>query len=379
VRREVKVGLLVLVALAVTVVGIFSVGEKNNLFVRKNTYFIRFESVGGLDRGNPVQLNGVTVGRVEEVVLPEAIEEKLLRVEVSIDRRYGRRVRTDSIASIKTLGLLGDKYVEITSGSPEAPLILSGGEIPAAVSTDMDRLLATSGDLMENVVAVSISLRSILTRVERGEGLLGALLLDTEESQETRASLQSLVRSLDALAQGIERGDGTLGRLLHDDSLARDLESSVTRLDSILEQVENGEGALGVLISDPEGADSARRLLEGLGGAVEELTALSRDLRSAEGLLPRLVNDEELGADISEQLRELVHNLNLVSAKLNEGDGSLAMLLNDPSLYQAIDDILVGVDESKMLRWLVRSRQKDGIEQRYREETAASEGAAESP
>lgn len=378
-RREVRVGLLVIVALAVTVIGVMSVGEKNNLFVRKNRYFIRFESVGGLAQGNPVQLNGVTVGRVVDVVLPEAIEEKLLKVEISVDRRYGRRVRADSLASIKTLGLLGDKYVEVSSGSPEAPLILSGGEIPAAIATDMDRLLTTSGDLMENVVAVSLSLRSILSRVERGEGLLGALLLDTDESEETRTSLQSLVKSMDSLAKSVERGDGTLGRLLRDDTMARDLESSVARLDSILAKVDNGEGALGALISDPGGGDDVRSLLEGLGRAVEELTALSGELRNSDGLLPRLLNDEELGTDVTEQLRELIGNLNLVSAKLNEGDGSLALLINDPSLYEAIDDILVGVDESKMLRWLVRNSQKSGIEQRYHEETEASAAGTETP
>lgn len=370
-QREIRVGLLILLALVLTIVGVFSVGEKNNLFVRKNVYVIRFATVGGLATGNPVQLNGVTVGRVEAVVLPEAIEETLLTVEVAIDRRYSRRVRADSVAKIRTLGLLGDKYVEITSGTAAAELIPSGGEIPAAVASDMDSLIATSGDLMENVVAVSLSLRNILARVERGEGLLGTLLLDTEGSEETRTSFQSLVQSFDRLAKRIESGEGTFGRLLTSDRLARELESSVSRLDSVLEKIEGGDGALSVLLNDPQGGDSVRRTLDSLSTASEELTALSEDLRDAKGLLPQLLHDETFGNDIRVQLHEMIRNLNLISVKLNEGDGSLSMLLNDPGLYEAIDDILIGVDDSKMLRWLVRNQQKEGIERRYREQQQA--------
>jgi len=375
-RREVRVGLLLMVALAVTIVGVFSVGEKNNLFVRKNRYFIRFETVGGLATGNPVQLNGVTVGRVMAVILPEAIEETLLSVEVAIDRRYGRRIRTDSEASIKTLGLLGDKYIEITSGTEPAAEIPSGGEIPAAVANDMDRLIATSGDLMENVVAVSLSLRNILTRVENGEGLLGTLLLDSEGSDETRASFQSLVQSFDKLASHIASGQGTFGRLLNSDRLAVDLESSVARLDSVLGRIESGDGALAVLLNDPEGGDSMRHTLNALATASQELTQLSRDLRDADGLLPQLLHDEAFGTDLRLQLQEMVHNLNLISTKLNGGDGSLSLLLNDPGLYEAIDDILVGVDDSRMLRWLIRNQQKEGIEQRYTEQQKALESGA---
>ena len=57
--REVKVGLLLIVSIVVLATGIFLVGEKSNVFVLKNEYSVRFENVGGLAVGNPVQLNGV--------------------------------------------------------------------------------------------------------------------------------------------------------------------------------------------------------------------------------------------------------------------------------------------------------------------------------
>ena len=118
--REIKVGLLVVAALVVLMAGTFLIGEKSNLFTRKNRYYVRFETVSGLATGSPVQLNGVNVGEVTEIVLPREVTKTLLTVWVSVDRSYRNRIRRDSEAAIKTLGLLGDKYIEIRS-PPRCP------------------------------------------------------------------------------------------------------------------------------------------------------------------------------------------------------------------------------------------------------------------
>jgi hypothetical protein len=90
-----------------------------------------------------------------------------------------------------------------------------------------------------------------------------------------------------------------------------------------------------------------------------------------------MLHDEELAEEMTTDLRELLSRLNSVSAKLTEGDGTVAQLLNDPEIYQSLNDILIGIDESWMLRWLIRNRQKKGIEVRYKEEQALQEGALE--
>ncbi|HEY4575867.1 MAG TPA: hypothetical protein VIJ26_17940, partial [Thermoanaerobaculia bacterium] len=60
-----------------------------------------------------------------------------------------------------------------------------------------------------------------------------------------------------------------------------------------------------------------------------------------------------------------VKNLNEVSAKLNHGDGTAAKLINDPQIYDAVNDVIIGVNESRVLRWLIRNRQQKGIDKRY--------------
>ncbi len=122
-EAEFKVGLLLVVTLVVAAIGILLVGQQENVFRSKNDYFILFETVSGLSSGSPTQVDGVDVGSVQRVILPEDPGQSQIKVWVQVDTRYAERVRADSQARIKTLGLLGDKYVEITSGSPEMPRI----------------------------------------------------------------------------------------------------------------------------------------------------------------------------------------------------------------------------------------------------------------
>lgn len=365
VGREIRVGLLIFAGLLSLGAIVFLVSEKQGLFSLKNRYYVDFESVGGLSVGNPVQLNGVTVGSVKDVVLPQRIDEKLLIVTISVNRLYAERIREDSVARIKTIGLLGDKYIEITSGSPGTAQIEDGGRIVASPATDVDKLIAAGGDAAGNVVAISYSLRTILERMEEGEGILGQLTVESEQVSRGKRATIDLLESVAALAGRIERGEGSVGALLKDDDLADNLELVASRLAGILDKVESGDGAVTSLLNDPATRERVERTVENLDNATRQISLLAQEIRTGDGLLPRLLADAEYGEAVSRDLENLLRNLSLVSEKLADGDGTLGKLIEDPSAYEALNDILVGVDKSKMLRWLVRNRQKSGIEVRY--------------
>lgn len=365
--RELKVGLVVLFALAGLALGIFLIGEKGSLFTRKTRYFVGFESVEGLAVGNPVQLNGVNVGKVEEIVLPERVAEELLTVWISVDRRYADRVRQDSEARIRTLGLLGDKYIGLTSGSPEAAAVANGGEVPAAKVAELDQLMASGESAMDNLVAISASLRDILGRMESGEGVLGELTTDSATGREIKERALSILASVERVAGGIEQGRGSLGVLVSDEALAQDLKAAVGRLSGTLEKLEGGEGIAPALLSDATLRDRFIETVTNLQAASARFAALSEDLERGDGLLAKLLTDETYGDDVAAELKSLVENLNSISGKLERGEGSLGALINDPQVYQAINDTVVGINESTFLRWLVRNRQQAGIEKRYDE------------
>ncbi|MDX1631787.1 MAG: MlaD family protein [Thermoanaerobaculia bacterium] len=365
-RSPLRVGLMVLAALVALAVGVFFIGDQSRLFARKNDYYMTSRNVAGLNEGNPVRLNGVTVGVVEEIDLPQEPEEEQIRIEVSVESRYEKRIRRDSRARIRTLGLLGDKYVEITSGSMNEPEIPPGGRIPTEAATNVDRLIASGEDVMDNLVAISHSFRNILGRIDRGEGFVGELTTE-QEGQKLTESLREALDSINQLASTVEEAEGPLPRLIKDRELADRMTSAVTRLDSILAKADTGPGLLPAMLDDPDLEEETRSTLADLRETAASLQSLTSDLEDGDGLAQKLLTDEEYGDRVSRELETLVENLSEVARKLNQGEGTAARMINDPQVYQAVEDIIVGVNESKILRWLIRNRQKKGIEKRYEE------------
>ncbi|MEM7482865.1 MAG: MlaD family protein [Acidobacteriota bacterium] len=380
--RETRVGLLLLAALAILAVAVFLIGKDSNLFATKNRYFTRFQNVSGLQKGNPVQLNGVDVGTVEEVNLSREAGDEKIQVWISIDERYAERIRQDSLARIKTLGLLGDKFVEITAGSPAAELVASGAEIRAAPATSVDALIASGEDTVNNVVAISSSLRTVLKRLEQGEGVVGELTADTPEGDKFTRSVYDTVESFQRIVNKLERGDGPIARLINDRAMADRLAESVTSLEGLLKRAEEGDGLLPRLLDDETLVRQVEGTLANLQEASEQLTAFTREVEGSDGLAMKLLTDEEYATEVSENLSQLVERLNGIAGKLSEGDGTVARLIDDPQVYEAINDVIVGIDESRLLRWLIRNRQKKGIEQRFEEnqgEDSPNQGGSATP
>ena len=359
-----KVGLLLLVALALGMAAIFTVGERRNLFSAKNDYIIRFDSVSGLQPGSNVQLDGVGVGSVAKIDLSEDVRKNQIELRIRVEARFAGRIREDSMARIRTLGLLGDKYIEISSGTPKYPEVPEGGTIGTAPVADVDRLRASGEDLVNNVTRITEQLTNILSRMERGEGILGELTKDVEPNRKVTTEFIATLDSIRGMFDNFREGDGPLPRLLNDRALGEKLEGTVNRLDSLLAKTESGEGALSMLLTDTEQKARLERSLASIERTAANLETVTNSLREERALLPKLLGDEAYGDKLSAELQSLIENLNRVAEKIDHGPGSAAQMLNDPALYQAMKDIVAGIDESAILRHLIRNRQKKGVEVR---------------
>lgn len=382
-RTRSRVGVIVFTSLLLLVVMIVIVGGKTGFFLARSSYFALFPNSQGLMGGNQVRLAGVTVGAVQDVEVPKKPGEDLI-VRFDIERRYRHLVRTDSRVEIKTIGLLGDKYLEVTPGSPDKPLAEPGTEIAAIRGSELDKILAGSGDLVDNVTAVAKSLKTILGRVEKGEGFVGELTSATPQGKELSRSLRQTIASTNALLEDARTGKGLVGRLVSDEALADrvtvELEGSVAALRKILGAVEKGagegEGLVPALLGDPEGKRKFFAMVESLQAAADGLAGFSKDLSTGNGLLPKLVRDETFARDLMQDLSRISGSLARVAEKIDGGEGTVGKLVNDPALFEAVDDILVGIDESKPLKWLVRNRQRSGIQTRHEAEKAKADAAS---
>ncbi len=93
---------------------------------------------------------------------------------------------------------------------------------------------------------------------------------------------------------------------------------------------------------------------------------MTENLKSGKGALPTLLNDERFSSEFTGNLRRLSARLDSIAKKLDEGKGSVGKLINDPALFDAANRLVVGIDESAILRWLIKNRQKSGIRKAVR-------------
>lgn len=363
---QLRVGLLVLGATLVLIMALFLIGRENRIFASKNRYTFTAGSVAGLNEGNPVRLNGVTAGIVEKITLPEDVHKQLLTIRISIERQYEKRIRQDSTARIRTLGLLGDKYVDVTSGSPATPVIPPGGAIPTAPDTDVDKLIASGGDVVDNMVRISYSLARVLERIDRGEGLVGQLTSPGSEKLSDR--LDATLASAQRVMDGVEHGKGPLGRMVGDEKLGGQLASAVERLDALMAQANRGDNLVGSLLRNPQTRADFDDTLAQAKQAAASLRQWTAAVEKNDSVANRLLTDEDMGQRVGRDLEAIVRDLSSVAAKLDRGNGAAGMFINDPRIYDAVDHIIIGVNESRMLRWLIRNRQKKGIKARYEAE-----------
>jgi phospholipid/cholesterol/gamma-HCH transport system substrate-binding protein len=191
-RTKSRVGIIVFAALVLLAGAILTIGGKRGFFLARSTYFAHFPNSQGLVAGNQVRLAGVVVGAVHDIEVPKKPGQDLT-VYFDIERRYQHLLKTDSKVEIKTIGLLGDKYLEVTPGSPDQADLPPDSEIRSVHSAELEKILASSGDLVENVLAISKSLRNILGRTESGEGFLGEMTSDSAHGKALSRSLRETI------------------------------------------------------------------------------------------------------------------------------------------------------------------------------------------
>jgi len=167
---ELKVGIFVFIGIVILFVIIFSIGK---IYIFQPGYRIRvlFNYAGGLSEAAPVRLAGVDVGEVDDITIFYDNEISRTRVEVLAWIKKDVKIEKDSIIRVNTLGMLGEKYLEIIPGTESAGFVEVGGMLIGEDPVMLDELAGDLKDLADSAGAV-------MSRLERGEGTIGKLLTE---------------------------------------------------------------------------------------------------------------------------------------------------------------------------------------------------------
>ena len=297
---ELRVGLLVLVSLAIAVVAVMTLGGRLGVFEQKYPLYTAMPSVSGLTTGAPVRLAGVDVGTVDQIRFIDASEQdsigqrllsaygdslgdRAVIVRFMVNDNVQEKITRSSRAKTGTVGLLGDKYLDLEVGDPRDPTLESGDLVMNERPIDYEGLIARAAEGVEELVASLEGSREIIASVNRGQGTLGRLINDPD-LYEDWVQLSDEARGL---LDRIQRGEGTVPALLNDPTLYDRLVETTDDLQRLTTRVDEGEGTLGRLVQDPE-------LYEDLVRTVREAQGLVEQMRAGEGTMAKLINDPSL-------------------------------------------------------------------------------------
>src|SRR5688572_29145149 len=284
-RLSLVVGGFLLIAFAVGAWALLSLGTSAGLLEPRYRLVTYFEDVQGLVAGAPVRLAGKDVGQVEIVSFATLDDQRPpVRVVLQLERDVQDRVRSDSVASIGTIGLLGDKYVAVSMGSSTGRVLEDEQEIVSVSPIDLSMAVVRGTEAIDNVATLAENLNlvvgsfheamggqsladataaaakaaedlgGVVREVREGKGLLHSLIYDEYAGGEVASVSRSLAR-LEEILTEIAEGEGLLHELVYtpasEQELMREVERASARLASALEKVDEGQGTLGLLVNDP--------------------------------------------------------------------------------------------------------------------------------
>lgn len=293
---DLKVGILSSLALLILVTIVLKVGTSEKLFSPKYRLRTFVPNVQNLSEGAIVSLSGIKVGVVSQLELTQHHGKNGVIIWLEIDRAYRNRVTKSSVARVMTLGILGDKYVDITQGQLGEEPLKEGDFLKGEVPLDIGEFTDTAVLTLENLNAIFTRAKSIAYKLDQGEGVFGMLLNDHKFSKK----VSRLLTSTADLLVTVKSNQGSFGLFLNDSSLYKNLATMTRNLSVLSKKLQAGEGSLGKLIADP----SLYTNLESFSARADSLVYKMTHL----GTTGRLLTDDQIYEEVAQLLNEM-HSL----------------------------------------------------------------------
>jgi phospholipid/cholesterol/gamma-HCH transport system substrate-binding protein len=227
-RSEIRAGAFLLLSFGILVVMVFAVSDIQSLFKKRKEVKVLFLFSDGIEKNAQVRLSGIKVGKVSDVRVAPEFSDK---IELTLSIFNDTVIKGDTKAAIKTLGLVGGKYVELTGGSPAARLLEPGGMIVGEESFKLEDLtsaaldvagklknVATNLDRMLGDPALAKSLKATILNLQEVSSNIKTMTSNKDEVARTLKDLPELLKKIDESANNLKALTEKSDKLVGDNS-----------------------------------------------------------------------------------------------------------------------------------------------------------------
>jgi len=280
-KYETIVGLFVVASLMALMFMVLVIAREEGLWQDYVKYQAVFKNVVGLKRGSEVRLAGVTVGTVTATTIRS--DGKIL-VTFEVMEKYKNQLREDSQASIGSIGLLGDRSLDLTPGSPDKPVLPPGGLMAGVEPLDLQELMARVAPSLDSIHKAFTNLAQI-----------------TDDMIDPKGDFKQAVVNIKETFRKVNVGEGTLGMLVSDPKLYKQTLDILARTRKFVDSLNNPQGALGMLLHDPAVRGDIQKILKDIDVMTVNLRQGSMPLAQALDELPALVKKVKVFLDNLEE------------------------------------------------------------------------------
>ena len=287
--RDWTIGVFLIAGVILFSIGIFLIGSQRKTFSQDFEVYTEFADLNGLMKGAMVQVAGSRAGEVSDIFVPDSPDGRF-RIRLRIEERFHSLVRTDSVAVIVTEGVMGDKFVQVRTGSAQVAEVTPGATLPSKVSFDIGQMMEKSAQLLDET---STTIRGT-----------------SQKLNNTLDAATTTVRNANDLIVGLKEGRGTAGMLLRDEETATRVRQSVVGIQETTDSLKHTAKVADALVTDLKDrhlAEKADSLLASASVATDNVRATTAQIRQT---VDATLKPNADGVDAATQLRRTVANLN---------------------------------------------------------------------
>jgi phospholipid/cholesterol/gamma-HCH transport system substrate-binding protein len=279
--RVAAVGAFVIGGVLLFGLGLFLIGDRRMLFDERFEVYAEFSKIAGLQQGAIVRVAGLDAGEVESIHVPQGPTQPF-RIKFRVREDLHPLIRLDSVASIQNDGLVGNKFVQIETGTEQSPMVADRGTIRSREPFDLADVLQKMSETIDTVNAMIGDVRD---SIDKAFGTLNAVAIDAQDlmnevgadAREITESARKVSGDLQAIVADVRAGRGTIGQFLRDDSMYRSAKNIAAEAEkavaNLREAAEQARGA----VADFRGDGGP---LKGVTADLQQTLALARDAMS---------------------------------------------------------------------------------------------------
>ncbi len=315
-KRNLWVGILVAVAILAFGAGLFLIGNQHKAFRSHSEFFTGFSNLSGISKGAKVRVDGMDAGQVSDVIIPSSPKEKF-RLKMTVEDRIRGLIRNNSIVTIESDGLVGDKFILIAGGSDSSPEAAPRSTLPSKEPFSISKMMEQATGLLNQVGGT-------VTQVDRTLTQVNGTITDVQGRLDgtLNAATQTL-NNTNGVVTDIRHGKGSAGVLLEDPATAANIKQAVVNARDATQNLNAASAQVNGMIGEMQQRQIVAKVddtLNNTKSATEQLNQVSQQVNTT---LKSAFAPDQFGQSAGANLQQSLTNINLATGNLADDTEAL--------------------------------------------------------